>query len=98
MVFCLTVVGNPDFRMLECFRFEPWEQNLTFALKLQQTAETMYPGLMRPILFSARKYNMDVTPCSVLLEFGSDSNTIAEAEYSGHLMGKAIVEFINSNV
>ena len=68
------------------------------ALKLQQTAETMYPGLMRPILFSARKYNMDVTPCSVLLEFGSDSNTIAEAEYSGHLMGKAIVEFINSNV
>lgn len=53
---------------------------------------------MRPILFSARKYNMDVTPCSVLLEFGSDSNTIAEAEYSGHLMGKAIVEFINSNV
>ena len=78
--------------------FPTWEQNLTFALKLQQTAETMYPGLMRPILFSARKYNMDVTPCSVLLEFGSDSNTIAEAEYSGHLMGKAIVEFINSNV
>lgn len=78
--------------------FPTWEQNLTFALKLQQTAETMYPGLMRPILFSARKYNMDVTPCSVLLEFGSDSNTIAEAEYSGHLMGKAIAEFINSNV
>lgn len=77
--------------------FPSWEQNLTFALQLHKKAETLYPGLMRPILFSARKYNMDVIPCSVLLEFGSDSNTLAEAEYSGHLMGRAIAEFVNSN-
>lgn len=77
--------------------FPSWEQNLTFALQLHQTAETLYPGLMRPILFSARKYNMDVVPCSVLLEVGSDSNTLAEAEYSGHLIGKAIAEFVNNN-
>lgn len=74
--------------------FPRWEENLTFALQLQKTAETDYPGLMRPILFSARKYNMDVTPCSVLLEMGSDSNTLEEAEYSGHLIGKALGELI----
>ena len=78
--------------------FPNWEKNLTFALKLQQTAQTMYPDLMRPILFSARKYNMDVVPCSVLLEFGSDSNTLAEAEYSGHLIGNAIAQLINDNI
>ena len=77
--------------------FPSWEKNLTFALKLQQKAETMYPSLMRPILFSARKYNMDVVPCSVLLEVGSDSNTLEEAEYSGHLIGRAISEFVKEN-
>lgn len=74
--------------------FPRWEENLTFALQLQKTAETNYPGLMRPVLFSARKYNMDITPCSVLLEMGSDANTLEEAEYSGHLIGKALGELL----
>ena len=50
---------------------------------------------MRPILFSARKYNMDVTPCSVLLEMGSDSNTLEEAEYSGRLIGTALGKLVS---
>lgn len=74
--------------------FPNWEQNLTFALQLHKQIETMYPTMMRPILFAGRKYNMDVVPCSVLLEFGSDSNTLAEAEYSGHLVGRALSEYI----
>lgn len=74
--------------------FPSWEENLTFALRLQEIAETEYPGLMRPILFSARKYNMDVTPCSVLLEMGSDSNTLEEAEYSGRLIGTALGKLV----
>lgn len=77
--------------------FPNWEQNLTFALQLHKQIETMYPSMMRPILFAGRKYNMDVVPCSVLLEFGSDSNTLAEAEYSGHLVGRALSEYIIKN-
>ena len=77
--------------------FEGWEKNLTFDLRLQKTAEEMFPGLMRPVLFCSRKYNMDVTPCSALLEFGSDSNTLAEAVYSGHLFGQALSRFIEEN-
>lgn len=87
----MIIAGCEDGKVTD---FPNWEQNLTFALQLQQTAETKYPGLMRPVLFSARKYNMDVTPCSVLLEVGSDSNTLEEAEYSGHLIGKALGELI----
>lgn len=77
--------------------FEGWEKNLTFDLRFQQTAQTMFPTLMRPVLFSGRKYNMDLLPCSALFEFGSDSNTLAEAEYSGHLIGQALAQFINEN-
>lgn len=78
--------------------FPNWEKNLTFALQLHKEIETMFPQMMRPVLFSARKYNMDVVPCSVLLEFGSDSNTLAEAEYSGRLVGMALSEYIEKNL
>lgn len=76
--------------------FPHWEQNLTFALQLQRAAETKYAGLMRPILFSARKYNMDVAPCSLLLEMGSDSNTLDEAVYAGRLIGNALAELLKT--
>ena len=75
--------------------FPDWEYNLCFALKLQQTCETMYPGLMRPILFSQRKYNMDLSHCNLLLEMGSDANTLDEAAYSGRLIGTAIAKLLD---
>ena len=37
---------------------------------------------------------MDLTPCSLLLEFGSDTNTLEEAVYSGRLLGDALAELI----
>lgn len=87
----MIIAGCEDGKVSD---FPTWEENLTFALRLQEIAETQYPGLMRPILFSARKYNMDVTPCSVLLEMGSDSNTLEEAEYSGRLIGTALGKLV----
>ena len=87
----MIIAGCQDGKVKD---FPNWEQNLTFALQLHEKTETMFPKMMRPILFSARKYNMDVVPCSVLLEFGSDSNTLAEAEYSGHLFGRALSAYI----
>lgn len=87
----MIIAGCEDGKVTD---FPTWEENLTFALRLQEIAETQYSGLMRPILFSARKYNMDVTPCSVLLEMGSDSNTLEEAEYSGRLIGTALGKLV----
>lgn len=78
--------------------FPDWESNLRFDLQLQQKAEKMYPGLMRPILFSARRYNMFETPYSFLLEVGSDGNTLDEACYSGRLMGTVLSELLNDYV
>lgn len=67
-----------------------WEKNLTFALKLQQSMESLYPGLTRPVFFCARSYNMGLTPCSLLVEMGSDANTLDEAVYSGKMLGRAL--------
>ena len=77
--------------------FPGWEENLRFALALQNAAQTAYEGLMKPIYFCQRKYNMDLTPCSLLLEFGSDTNTLEEALRAGRLLGDALADLIIQN-
>lgn len=75
--------------------FPNWRKNLSFALELQSVCEEMYPGLMRPVYFSQRKYNMDCSPNNLLVEVGSSSNTLEEAAYSGRLLGTALVKILN---
>lgn len=75
-----------------------WSKNLTFAIALQNKVEENYKGLMRPIFFCQRKYNMHVTPCSLLLEMGTDANTLEEAVYSGRLIGDSLVELLEENM
>ena len=70
--------------------FPDWKQNLVFALLLQQKMEQTFPGLTRPVFFSPRRYNMHLSHCSLLLEVGSDSNTLEEACYTGRLIGRAL--------
>jgi len=78
--------------------FPDWEQNLAFATKLQSAGETFAPGLMRPLFFCARRYNMNVTPFSLLLEMGADVNTLDQAIYSGRLMGAALADLLDEYV
>ncbi|MGN0524292.1 MAG: stage II sporulation protein P [Eubacterium sp.] len=76
--------------------FPDWEYNLRFNLAIQKQVNSMYSGLMRPILFSERKYNMYETHNSFLLEIGTDANTLDEACYSARLFGKALGELLNA--
>lgn len=73
-----------------------YQENFHFASLLQQTAEGMYAGFTRPILFDYRKYNQDLTTGSLLVEFGSQGNTMEEARYAGTLFGNALAETIHS--
>lgn len=75
--------------------FPDWEENLKFDLQVQNKVNELYPGLMRPILFSERKYNMYETHYSFLLEVGTDANTLDEACYSARLFGNALGKLLN---
>lgn len=77
--------------------FPDWEYNLRFALELQNTASTLYDGLMRPIYFCQRKYNMDIIKNALLLEIGSDANTLDEALYAANLCAQAMVKMIEKH-
>lgn len=78
--------------------FPDWEYNLRFALQLQKKSETMFPGLMRPVLFSQRKYNMDMTRFSLLIEMGSEANTLEEACYSGRMLAAALASLMDDYI
>lgn len=66
-------------------------KNFRFATLLQQQMESDYKGLTRPILFDYRKYNQDLTTGSILIEIGGHANSIDQAQYTGELVGKSLV-------
>lgn len=74
--------------------FPNWQENLRFCLQLQRQMETDYEGLARPLLFKACKYNFDICPGSILVEVGTDANTLEEAEYSATLLGKSLIQIL----
>ncbi|MDR1002473.1 MAG: stage II sporulation protein P [Oscillospiraceae bacterium] len=70
--------------------FPNWEKNLRFALQLQNQMASDYPTLARPVYFAPRRYNMHLTKNSLLVEFGTDVNTLEEAKYSAQMVGKSL--------
>lgn len=78
--------------------FPDWETNLLFALNLQKAANDKYKNLMKPVFFCMRKYNMDLTPYSLLIEIGTDVNTLQEAAYSARLLGDVLSDMIKECV
>lgn len=74
--------------------FPDWQDNLHLALRVQQRASSMYPDLMRPMNFSDNKYNMNATKGSLLIEVGTEVNTLSEARYSGKLMGEVLADLL----
>lgn len=77
-----------------CTNVPQYRYNLRFASKLQSKLEKDYPGLTRPILFTDRNYNQELTKASILIEMGSSSNSLEEAIYSGRLVGMGLAELI----
>lgn len=75
--------------------FPNWKENLKLAVKLQQIMEEKYPTLARPLSLMPKNYNESLTTGSLLIEFGTDANTLAEAHYSAELVGNAIAELLN---
>lgn len=78
--------------------FPNWYDNLHFALGLQKQIESEYSGLTRPVFFSERRYDMYKTKNSVLIEFGSDGNTLEQAVYSGKMVGEALANYLDKYV
>lgn len=66
-----------------------WRQNLSLALYLQSAVNARHPTLMRPISLVQQRYNQHLSPGSMILEVGSNGNTLQEALAAIRLFGSA---------
>lgn len=69
-----------------------WEKNLSLGLKVQKTLCDMYPGLARPLHLRTERFNGHAAEGALLIEIGSNGNTMEEALYSAELVGRALAK------
>ena len=69
-----------------------WEQNLKFAVKVQEKAEEMYPGLFRPIMVTPNRYNQHTGKYANIIEVGSTGNTLEQSLTSMKYLAKVLDE------
>lgn len=69
-----------------------WKHNLEFAIKVQQRANEMYPGLFKSILVRNARYNQNLGANATIIEFGATGNTLEECEVSAKYLAKVLNE------
>lgn len=71
-----------------------WQQNLQFAVKVQQKANELYPGLFRPILMSNSRYNQHLGKAACIIEVGATGNTLEQSMASMKYLAKILDEVL----
>lgn len=69
-----------------------WLYNFKFAVKIQEKANEMYPGLFKPIILRDSRYNQHVTKGACIIEVGATGNTIEECNGSMKYLASIIEE------
>lgn len=73
-----------------------WRENLKLALAMQAAAMSANGALMRPIHLAPERYNQQYTTGSLIIEVGTNGNTLSEALAAAELFGHAAGEMLAS--
>ena len=73
-----------------------WRENLKLALAMQAAAVSANGALMRPIHLAPERYNQQYTTGSLIIEVGTNGNTLSEALAAAELFGRAAGEMLAS--
>ena len=69
-----------------------WVENLKIAIKIQETANQMYPGLFRPIIVRNSRYNQHLAKGASIIEVGATANTLGECLLSMQCLANVLEE------
>jgi len=69
-----------------------WNKNLKFAIKVQQNADELYPGLFKPIILRDSRYNQHLGKAACIIEVGATGNTLDQCLVSMKYLSKVIDE------
>lgn len=83
----LMLVAGTDYNV----SYTGWEDNFAVGVKLTAVLEKMYPGITRPIQLRQQRFNLDMSPGSILVEVGANGNTHEEAIIAVRALGAAIL-------
>lgn len=73
-----------------------WEENMRFAVNLQKHILSLYPDLCRPINFRNQRFNQHLAPGGIIVEVGTNGNTLDEAIYGAQCFAVALADFIDT--
>ncbi len=91
-----TVSGAPSAQLMvvagtdQNVSYNGWQDNLALGVKLTAVLEKMHPGITRPLQLRAQRFNLDMTPGSLLIEVGANGNTHSEALVATRALAEAI--------
>lgn len=69
-----------------------WQENLQFAINVQQKANEMYPGLFKPIIVRNSRYNQHLGKAACIIEVGATGNTLDQCLASMKYLAKVLSE------
>lgn len=69
--------------------------NLAFSLHLQVTGNELFPGLMHRIYLKSYRYNMHLKEKYLLVELGTNNNTVAEAQAAMEPFAKVLATVLS---
>lgn len=72
-----------------------WNSNLQFAVKVQEKANEMYPGLFKPVILRNSRYNQHLGKAACIIEVGSTGNTLEQCLTSMKYLSKILNEIKN---
>lgn len=73
-----------------------WNQNLKFAVMLQQKAEEMYPGLFKPLMLTTSRYNQHTGKFASIIEVGATGNTLEQCLTSMKYLARVLDEILKN--
>ena len=71
-----------------------WKENLKFAIKIQQKAEEMYPGLFKTMMLTKSRYNQHTGKYASIIEVGATGNTLDQCLVSMKYLAEVMHEVI----
>lgn len=72
-----------------------WINNFKLAIKIQEKANEMYPGLFKPIILRDSRYNQHVSKGACIIEVGATGNTLEECNCSMKYLARVIKEVMS---
>ena len=71
-----------------------WQENLTFAMRIQQQLLDDHETLARPMVLRASRFNQHLSVGSVLVEVGTHGNTLQEALLGARLFAQSAAKVL----